>query len=90
MPSSSFSCLFLKKYYNRDFHNHSISETLLFDPALTLWQAERHFCPYRLTGAATILSFGHSLFTSLDSIGSAVGKRPIGYAIATSECPTEY
>ena len=57
---------------------------------LTLWQAERHFCPYRLTGAATILSFGHRLFTILDYIGSAVGKRPIGYATATSECPTNY
>ena len=41
---------------------------------LTLWQAERHFCHLRFTGAATILSFGRSMFTSLDSIGSAVGK----------------
>ena len=57
---------------------------------LTLWQAERHFCHWRLTGAATILSFSHSMFTSLDSIGSDVGKRPIGFAIATSESPTEY
>ena len=32
----------------------------------------------------------HRSFTSLDSNGSAVGKRPIGHAIATSECPTEY
>ena len=47
------------------------------DWSLTLWQAERHFCHLRFTGAATILSFGHSMFTSLDSIGSAVGKRPI-------------
>ena len=31
-----------------------------------------------------------SLFTRLDSTGSAVGKRPIGDAIATSECPTQY
>ena len=56
---------------------------------LTLWQAERHFFHLRCTGAATILSFGISMFTSLDSIGSAVGKRPIGHAIATSEWPTE-
>ena len=56
---------------------------------LTIWQAERHFCHLRFTGAATILSFGHSMFTSLDSIGSAVGKRPIGHAIATCEWPTE-
>ena len=48
------------------------------------------FCHLRLTGAATILSFSHSMFTSLDSIGSDVGKRPMGFAIATSECPTEY
>ena len=34
----------------------------------------------RFAGAATILSFDHSMFTSLDSIGSAVGKRPIGHA----------
>ena len=34
-------------------------------------------------GAATMLSYGHSKFTSLDSIGSAVGKRPIEHAIAT-------
>ena len=52
---------------------------------LTLWQAERHFCHLRLTGAATILSFSHSMFTSLDSIGSDVGKRQMGFAIATSE-----
>ena len=58
--------------------------------SLTLWQAERHFCHLRLTVTATTLSFGYSLFTSLDSIGSAVDKRPIGYAIATSECATEY
>ena len=57
---------------------------------LTLWQAERHFCHIRFTGVATILSFGHSMFTSLDSIGSAVGKRPIEHGIATSEWPTEY
>ena len=57
---------------------------------LTIWQAERHFFHLRFTGAATILSFGHSMFTSLDSIGSAAGKRPIGHAIATSEWPTEY
>ena len=56
---------------------------------LTLWQAERHFCHIRFTGAATILLFGHSMFTSLDSIGSAVGKRPIEHVIATSEWPTE-
>ena len=53
-----------------------------------------------LTGRATLLSLtvhGRSdnivvlaMFTSLDSIGSAVGKRPIGHAIATSEWPTEY
>ena len=54
---------------------------------LTLWQAELHFCHLRFTGAVTILSFGHSMFTSLDSIGSAVGKRPIGHAIAISEWP---
>ena len=58
--------------------------------SLTLWQAERHFCHLRFTGAATVLSFGHSMFTSLDSIGSAVGKRPIGHAIATSDWPTGY
>ena len=52
---------------------------------LTLWQAERHFCHLRFTGAATILSFFRSMFTSLDSIGSAVGKRPIEHVIATSE-----
>ena len=57
--------------------------------ALTLWQEERHFCHLRFTGAATILSFFRSMFTSLDSIGSAVGKRPIEHAIATSELPTE-
>ena len=57
---------------------------------LTLWQAERHFCHIRFTGVATILSFVHSMFTSLDSIGSAVGKRPIEHGIATSEWPTEY
>ena len=57
---------------------------------LTLWQAERHFCHIRFTGAATILSFVHSMFTSLDSIGSAVGKRPIEHVIATSQWPTEY
>ena len=57
---------------------------------LTLWQGERHFCHLRFTGAATILSFGHSMFTSLDSIGSAVVKRPIEHAIASSEWPTEY
>ena len=56
---------------------------------LTLWQAERHFCHLRFTGAATILSFFRSMFTSLDSIGSAVGKRPIEHAIATRELPTE-
>ena len=55
------------------------------DFKLTLWQAERHFCHLRFTGAATILSFGHSMFTSFDSIGSAVGKGPIGHDIATSE-----
>ena len=48
------------------------------------------FCQLRFTGAATILSFGHSIFISLDSIDSAVGKRPIEHAIATSEWPTEY
>ena len=48
-----------------------------FIQTLTHWQAERHFCRLRFTGGATILSFGHSMFTSLDSIGSAVGKRPI-------------
>ena len=58
--------------------------------SLTLWQAERHFCCLRFTGAATILSFGHSMFTSLDSIGSAVGKRPIEHVIATGEWPNEY
>ena len=52
---------------------------------LTLWQAERHFFHLRFTGAATILSYGHSMFTSLDSIGSAVGKRPIEHATATGE-----
>ena len=36
------------------------------------------------------ISFGHSMFTNLDSIGSDVGKRPMGFAIATSERPTEY
>ena len=41
-------------------------------------------------GKATILSFGYSMFTSMDSIGSAVGKRPMGFAIATSKWPTEY
>ena len=46
--------------------------------------------PLRFTGAATILSFGHSMFTSLDSIGSAVGKCPIEHSIATSEWPNEY
>ena len=56
---------------------------------LTLWQRERHFCHIRFTGAATILSFDHSMFTSLDSIGSAVGKRPIEHDIGTSEWPTE-
>ena len=45
---------------------------------------------FLFTGAATILSFVHSMFTSLDSIGSAVGKRPIEHVIATSEWPTEY
>ena len=59
-------------------------------PKLTIWQAERHFYHSRFTGAATILSFGHSVFTSLDSIGSAVGKCPIGHAVATREWPTEY
>ena len=44
----------------------------------------------RFTGTATRLSFGHSMFTRLDSIGSAVGKRPIEHAIATSEWPNEY
>ena len=29
--------------------------------ALTLWQAERHFCHLRFTGAATILSFFRSI-----------------------------
>ena len=57
---------------------------------LTHWQEERHLCHLRFTGAATILSFGHSMFISLDYIGSAVGKRPIGHTIATSEWPTEY
>ena len=52
--------------------------------------AERHFFHLRLTGAATILSFSHSMFTSLDSIGPDVGKRPMGFTIATSESPTEY
>ena len=28
---------------------------------LTLWQAERHFCHLRFTGAATILSFFRSI-----------------------------
>ena len=57
---------------------------------LTLWQAERHFCHLRFTGAATILSFGHSIFTSFDYIGSVVGKRQIEHAIATGEWPNEY
>ena len=57
---------------------------------LTLWQPERHYCHLHITDAATILSFGHSMFTGLDSIGSAVGKRPIEHAIATSEWPNEY
>ena len=65
--------------------------TLIFAlVSLTLRQAERHFCHLRLTGAATILSFSHRMFTSLDSIGSDVGKRSMGFAIATSESPTEY
>ena len=29
--------------------------------SLTLWQAERHFCHLRFTGAATILSFFRSI-----------------------------
>ena len=41
-------------------------------------------------GAAIILSYGHSMVTRLDCIGSAVGKRPIGHAIATSDWPSEY
>ena len=60
---------------------------------LTLWQAERHFCHLRFKGAATILSFGHSMFMcipGLDSIGSAVGKRPIEHVVATGEWPNEY
>ena len=36
------------------------------------------------------MSFGHSMFTSLDAIGSAVGKRPIQHAIATSQWSTEW
>ena len=44
----------------------------------------------RFTGGATILLFGHSMFTSLDSIGSAVGKRPLEHVIATCEWPNEY
>ena len=52
------------------------------------WQAERHVCHLRFTGAATIKMI--SMFSRLDPIGSAVGKRPIGHAIATSEWPTEY
>ena len=48
------------------------------------------FLSIRFTGAATILSSGHSMFSRLDPIGAAVGKRPIGHAIATSEWPTEY
>ena len=55
-----------------------------------------------LAGRATFLSltvhgrsdnivvWPYSMFTSLDSIGSADGKRPIEHAIATSEWPTEY
>ena len=31
-----------------------------------------------------------SMFTSLDSIGSAVGKRPIEHVVATGEWPNEY
>ena len=41
-------------------------------------RAQRHYC--RLAMA----------FTSLDSIGSDVGKRPMGFTIATSESRTEY
>ena len=44
----------------------------------------------RFTGGATIVSFGHCMFTSLDYIGSAVGKRPIEHVIATGEWPNEY
>ena len=58
--------------------------------ALTLWQAERHFCHLRFTGAATMLSFGRSIFTSLDSIGSAVGKHAIEHVVTTGEWPNEY
>ena len=72
-----------------DISMHGISET----PKISiknLDKAERYFCHLRFTGSPTILSFGHSMFTSLDSIGSAVAKRPIGHAIATREWPTEY
>ena len=57
---------------------------------LILWQAERHFCHLRFMGGATILSFDHSMGTSLDSIGSAVGKCPIEHVIASGEWPNDY
>ena len=66
-----------------EYQGHASAITKVNVP-FNLWQAERHFCHLRFTGAATMLSFGHSMFTILDSIGSAVGKRPIGHAIATS------
>ena len=37
-------------------YDNNISPSLL-----TLWQAERHFCHLRFTGAATILSFFRSI-----------------------------
>ena len=36
-------------------------EQIRFIKMLTLWQAERHFCHLRFTGAATILSFFRSI-----------------------------
>ena len=88
MQFTKNACIYCKKLITYDVFVDFLPECVpeeKIDPTrrnnctLTLWQAERHFCLLRFTGAATILSFGRSMFTSLDSIGSAVGKRSIGH-----------
>ena len=45
-------------FHNRD---HVVRRRSVVRWLLTLWQAERHFCHLRFTGAATILSFFRSI-----------------------------